>query len=129
MKKLVRLFTLTPTLLFICCVSASAGDDGIAIRNAVATKFSQSSKGIVNLVEENKGYVKVVASKAGIGDENEIIIDVAVALNRINNNINNWKNVSIAINNKTFLFSRKDFDMFRSGKINDQQFLRQLKTK
>ncbi len=125
MKKLVALFA---SVLLVICVSASADNDGIAVRNAVTTKFSQSSKGIVNLVEANNGYITVVASKGGIGDESEIIIDIAVALNRVNNNISKWKNVSIVINNKTSSFTRKDFDLFRSGKINDQQFLKQLKT-
>ena len=109
-----------------CCVSVSFGSDVQTIQNAIATKFGQSSKGVLKSVELKASDIKVVASKGGIGDERDIVIDTAVALNRVNNNISNWKNVSVSVDNRIFSFKRQDFDNFRSGKINDQQFLKRL---
>ncbi|WP_324779418.1 hypothetical protein [Thiobacillus sedimenti] len=113
-------------LLMFCCVSVSFGSDVQTIQNAIATKFGQSSKGVLKSVELKASDIKVVASKGGIGDERDIVIDTAVALNRVNNNISNWKNVSVSVDNRIFSFKREDFDNFRSGKINDQQFLKRL---
>lgn len=113
-------------LLMFCCVSGSFGADVQTIQNSIATKFAQSSKGVLKSVELKASDIKVVASKGGIGDESDIVIDTAVALNRVNNNIRNWKNVSVSVGNRIFSFTRQDFDDFRSGKINDQQFLKRL---
>ena len=104
----------------------SIASDNNTIQNAITSKFSQSSKGILKSLELKDGHIKVIASKAGIGDANDIIIDTAIALNRINNNIAKWKKVSV-VNGKSLSFTRKDFDAFRTGKINDSQFIERLK--
>ncbi len=84
-------------------------------------------KGILKSVELKNGHIKVTASKAGLGDANDITIDTAIALNRINNNIAKWKSVAVVVNGKTHSFTRNDFDAFRAGKINDPQFIKRLK--
>lgn len=127
MKGFARLFMAASIVL--CTAPTVFGASTDTIRSAISEKFSQSSKGIVKSIAEENGYIKVVASKGGIGDENEIIIDTAVALNRVNSNISKWKNVSITFNNKTYSFTRQDFDTFRTGKINDSQFLQRVNKK
>jgi hypothetical protein len=127
MKGLARLFIAASIVL--CTVPTVYGGSTDTIRSAISEKFSQSSKAILNSVAEENGYIEVVASKGGIGDENEIIIDAAVALSRVNSNVSRWEKVSIVFNNKTYSFIRQDFDTFRAGKINDSQFLKRVKKK
>jgi hypothetical protein len=117
------------TSTVLCTAPTVFGASTDTIRSAISEKFSQSSKAIVKSIAEENGYIKVVASKGGIGEENEIIIDTAVALNRVNGDVGKWKNVSITFNSKTYSFTRQDFDTFRAGKINDSQFLKRIKKK
>jgi hypothetical protein len=125
MKILVSVVSATLFTLFSAYPTTAA--DNHVIQNAITTKFSQSSKGILKSVELKNGHIKVTASKAGLGDANDITIDTAIALNRINNNIAKWKSVAVVVNSKTLSFTRNDFDAFRAGKINDPQFIKRLK--
>lgn len=113
-------------LVLLTCGSALYAAETGVIRDALMTKFSQSSKGIVNSVSSTGGHIQIVASKGGIGDENDIIIDTAVALNRANSTIGRWTKVSVTISKTIYSFNRKDFDAFRSGKMGDKQFLNKI---
>lgn len=112
--------------VLLTCTSALYAAESDVIRAALMTKFNQSSKGNVNSVSANGGHIIIIASKSGIGDENDIIIDTAVALNRVNSNIGKWSNVSVTISKTNYSFGRKDFDAFRSGRIGDKQFLKKV---
>lgn len=122
-KACASLFVL---LTFAVVLHASDKD---VLRDALTTKFAKSSKGVVQSVSVKDGHVQIVAGRGGIGDDNNIVIDTAVALNRANDGMGKWTKVSVTVSKTTYGFTRSDFDAYRSGKLNDGQFLKRTTKK
>lgn len=114
-------------LLVIMNASAWASDIDI-IRNAVSTKFMESSQGVVVSVAVNNDLIVIRATPNSSNDK-ILIIDVAVALNRIDAKIKKWSKVSIKCSKKDYFFNRKSFDLYRRGEINDRKFLSMVSLK
>lgn len=115
--------------LFVIAQATAFASPGDVIRNEVAKKFSQSCGATVRAAAKDGESILVTVDDTNAVDANCVVIDVAVALHRVNDRIGTWKQTSVAIGKKSFIFNRKVFEQLRSGAINDKQFLKQVKRK
>ena len=97
--------------------------DRETIYSAIKTKFGQSSEGIIKTVSIDGKQMKVTVDYGKYRDASDIIIDVAVALHRIDGQISKWNRVTIVFPQTSRTFSRNTFEKYRAGTINDLQFL------
>ena len=126
-------------------LSAYAGDSNVShrkyityIKSFIGTKCNQSSKCELTFADEKDGHIFITMKDGGDKFSNDIIlIDVAVALNRMNKmaihegiyEVARWFDVTLSIGKARYFFDKPLFVQFRRGKINDSQFAKLARKK
>ncbi|MBD3361472.1 hypothetical protein GF358_01640 [Candidatus Woesearchaeota archaeon] len=87
-------------------------------------KFSQSSGASIESVDDSLGILTIKLSSLGVGDIGSVAIDVAITLNR--HPEISFSKVNIIYQQEQASFTKEIFDKYRTGQINDIQFMESL---